>query len=194
MDSRLRGKNEQCAGRHTSFISRRPASGNPVSAARDRAASDGGEFESSHRVRGLTINVGEDIVTRSYESESFESVLDDLVKEIEVRNYRITRVYDIDNIFEQSEREIAHPIPFERYKIVEFCNLGSCVELVSTELLAGVFMPLRFIVYEKSGAGLTLVAFLKPTAFARQFDSPSLIKVATVLERDMNDVLEEMDF
>ena len=121
-------------------------------------------------------------------------MLDDLVKEIEVRNYRVTRIYDIDNIFEQAERQIAYTIPFERYKIVEFCNLGSCVELISKELLAGVFMPLRFIVYRESGASLVSVSFLKPSAFARQFDSPPLHAVAAALEGDMSDVLEDLVF
>ena len=141
-----------------------------------------------------TINVGEDIVTRTFEPDSFDSLLEDLTKEIEVHNYRITRIYDIDNIFDQTERAVSYDIPFERYKIVEFCNLGSCVELISKELLAGVFMPLRFIVYQEEGAGLASISFLKPSAFARQFNSPSLSEVATVLEGDMTDVLDEMVF
>ena len=84
---------------------------------------------------------------------------------------RVTRIYDIDNIFEQTEREIGYTIPFERYKIVEFCNLGSCAQLISQEMLAGVFMPLRFIVYQERGADAASIAFLKPSAFARQFGS-----------------------
>ena len=106
----------------------------------------------------------------------------------------MTRIYDIDNIFEQTERELAFAIPFERYKIVEFCNLGSCVELISKELLAGVFMPLRFIVYQKSGSDLAFISYLKPSAFARPFNSPPLAAVAMELEGDMTDVLEEMSF
>ena len=129
--------------------------------------------------RSRIINIGEDIVTRAYEPESFESLLDDLAKEVELRNYRVTRIYDIDNIHEQAERDIAFPIAFEGYKIVEFCNLGSCVELISTELLAGVFMPLRFIVYEKPGSDRTFVSFLRPTAFSRPFDSARLTEVAS---------------
>lgn len=140
------------------------------------------------------IDASEDIVTRTIESDSFESLLDDLAKEIEVRNYRVTRVYDIDNIFEQPERNVAHAIPFDRYKIVEFCNLGSCVELISKELLAGVFMPLRFIVYREAGTSLVSIAYLKPSAFARRFNSEPLAAVAAELEGDMTDVLEEMLF
>ena len=141
-----------------------------------------------------TIDAGEDIVIRTFESESFDSLLDDLTKEIEVRNYRVTRIYDIDNIFEQTEREIGYSIPFERYKIVEFCNLGSCAQLISQEMRVGVFMPLRFIVYQETGSGLASIAFLKPSAFARQFDSPPLAATAALLEGDMTDVLEELAF
>ena len=141
-----------------------------------------------------TINVGEDIVTRTFEPESFDELLDDLTKEIEVHNYRVTRIYDIDNIFEQTERQVSYRISFERYKIVEFCNLGSCAQLISQEMLAGVFMPLRFIVYQETGTDLASIAFLKPSAFARQFDSPPLAAMATELEGDMTDVLDELAF
>lgn len=141
-----------------------------------------------------TIDVGEDIVTRTFEYESFDELFDDLAKEIEVRNYRVTRIYDIDNIFEQPERGIDATITFERYKIVEFCNLGSCAELISQDLRAGVFMPVRFVVYRKAGASDVSISFLKPSAFARQFDSPRLTALATDLEGDMNDVVDELGF
>jgi len=141
-----------------------------------------------------TIDTGEDIVTRTFETESFDELLDDLAKEIEVRNYRVTRIYDIDNIFEQPEREIGHAISFERYKIVEFCNLGSCAELISQELRAGVFMPLRFVVYRRAGAADASISFLRPSSFARGFDSLPLAALATELERDMIDVVDELGF
>ena len=141
-----------------------------------------------------TIDAGEDIVTRTFEYESFDELLDDLAKEIEVRNYRVTRIYDIDNIFEQPERGIDATITFERYKIVEFCNLGSCAELISQDLRAGVFMPVRFVVYRKAGASDVSISFLKPSAFARRFDSPRLTALATDLEGDMNDVVDELGF
>ena len=141
-----------------------------------------------------TIDAGEDIVTRTFEYESFDELLDDLAKEIEVRNYRVTRIYDIDNIFEQPERGIDATITFERYKIVEFCNLGSCAELISQDLRAGVFMPVRFVVYREAGASDVSISFLKPSAFARQFDSPRLSALATDLERDMTDVVDELGF
>ena len=62
------------------------------------------------------------------------------------------------------------------------------------ELLAGVFMPLRFIVYQRPDADRVFVSFLRPSAFARGFSSPPLTAVALALEKDMTDVLEEMFF
>ncbi len=141
-----------------------------------------------------TIDAREDIVTRTFESESFDSLLDDLAREIEVHNYRVTRIYDIDNILEQPERGVGATISFERYKIVEFCNLGSCAELISQDPRAGVFMPVRFAVYRKAGAADASISFLRPSAFARQFDSPRLAALANDLEKDMTDVLDEMGF
>ena len=142
-----------------------------------------------------TINVGEDIVTRTFEPDSFDSLLKDLTKEIEVHNYRITRIYDIDNIFEQTERAVSYNIPFERYKIVEFCNLGSCVELISKELLAGVFMPLRFIVYQEEGATSHQSRSSNRVPLpARSIPRRSAKWRCSVLEGDMTDVLDEMVF
>ena len=140
------------------------------------------------------MTAGADIVTRTFESESFDSLLDDLTREIEFRNYRVTRIYDIDNIFEQPERGIGATITFERYKIVEFCNLGSCAELISQDLRAGVFMPVRFAVYRRAGATDVSISFFRPSAFARRFDSSRLAALANDLERDMIGVLDEMAF
>ena len=55
-------------------------------------------------------------------------------------------------------------------------------------------MPLRFIVYQKAGADAASIAFLKPSAFARQFDSPPLAATAALLEGDMTEVLDELAF
>jgi uncharacterized protein (DUF302 family) len=140
------------------------------------------------------VNAQRDIVTRAYESENFDELVGDLLKEIELRNYRITRINHIDNVLDQAERGLGSEVEFRHYKIIEFCNLNSCVELISSNLLSGVFMPVRFIVYQRSKDPRTFIAFLKPTAFARLFDSEALTRVAAALEGDMSDVLEELAF
>ena len=140
------------------------------------------------------MNAQQDIVTRAYEPENFDELVEDLLKEIQLRNYRITRINHIDNVLDQTERGLGSAVGFQHYKIVEFCNLSSCVELISLNLLSGVFMPVRFIVYQRLKDPRTFVAFLKPTAFAGLFDSQALTRVAAALEGDMSDVLEELDF
>ena len=140
------------------------------------------------------MEIARDIVTQSFHDMEFEELLEDLVKEIELRNYRITRVYNIDNIKERKELLQDFQVEFEYYKIVEFCNLTKCATLISSHLLAGVFMPLKFVVYQEVSQSQVEVAFLKPTAFAKIFDSAPLTEIAEVLEKDMRYVLEEIDF
>ena len=139
------------------------------------------------------MNVNQDIVKRSYPTDHFDQFLEYFITEIQARNYRITRVNHIDNIFDREEAGIEITARFRHYKIIEFCNLNSCSELISGDLLSGVFMPVRFVVYQAEGEeNVAHVAFLNPNAFARLFHSPSLSQVADELSRDMTDVLEEM--
>ena len=139
------------------------------------------------------MNVNQDIVKRSYPTDHFDQFLEDFLTEIQARNYRITRVNHIDNIFDREEAGIEITARFRHYKIIEFCNLNSCSELISGDLLSGVFMPVRFVVYQVEGEeNVAHAAFLDPNAFARLFHSPSLSQVAEELSRDMTDVLAEM--
>jgi uncharacterized protein (DUF302 family) len=140
------------------------------------------------------VNANQDIVDREYTAVDFDELLDDLLIEIEARNYRVTRVNNIDNIYARRQAGIDVSIGFKRYKIVEFCNLNSCSELISADLKSGVFMPVRFIVYQKLNASTSNIAFLKPTAFADLFDSEQLTRVAAQLEQDMIQVLDELSF
>jgi len=140
------------------------------------------------------MNVDQDIVDRQFLSDNFDELLDDLVKEIKAHNNRITRINHIDNIYDRLEAGIDVTIGFKRYKIVEFCNLNNCSELISADLRAGVFMPVSFVVYQKIEEATVHIGFLKPTAFARLFDSIPLMQVAIRIEEGMFDVLEEMAY
>jgi uncharacterized protein (DUF302 family) len=121
-------------------------------------------------------------------------MLDFLVTEIEALNYHVTRINHIDNIYNRLEAGIDVTVGFKHYKILEFCNLDNCSELISADLRAGVFMPVRFVVYQRVDETTVHIAFLKPTAFAALFNSKPLMQVATQLEEDMLDVLEEMAY
>ena len=140
------------------------------------------------------MNANQDIVDKTYQAESFPELLDDLVTEIETRNYRVTRIYDIDNIYQRQEAGIDVSIGFKHYKIVEFCNLNTCSELISADLRSGVFMPVRFIVFQDLKDSVPHISFLKPTAFANLFQSEDLKRVARQLEQDMLSVLDELAF
>ena len=138
--------------------------------------------------------IDQDVVTRSYDVDDFEDLLNNLTAEIEVRNYRITRINHIDNVLEQEERGLSEAMRFEHYKIVEFCNLNSCAEMMSADMLAGLFMPVKFIAYQAVGEREVQISFLRPTSFAGLFAAEGVMEVAVGLEKDMQDVLEEIDY
>ena len=121
------------------------------------------------------MEVAQDIVKKVFTGKNFKDLLDDLIKEIEVRNYLITRINNIDNIHKRNSQGIAQEIEFQQYKIVEFCNLESCSGLISSNFLAGVFMPVRFVVFQRFEQEEINIAFLKPTSFARLFNSNKMM-------------------
>ena len=77
---------------------------------------------------------------------------------------------------------------------MEFCNLESCSQLISTDLTAGVFMPVKFAVYQAGNKEQVLISFLKPTAFASIFNSDGMKRIAEILEKDMYEILDEIIF
>ena len=138
------------------------------------------------------MNIEGDIVTREYEDQDFDELLGDLLSEIELRNYSVTRINHIDNVLSQKERGLSSAMTFKRYKIVEFRNLNSCSEMLSSHRLSGVFMPARFIVHQGVDETGIHVSFLRPTSFAELFSSAGVKTIAVDLEKDMHDVLAEL--
>ena len=140
------------------------------------------------------MNIDEDVISRPYDIDDFEDFLADLVAEIEVRNYRVTRINHIDNVLNQKERGLSTTMTFKHYKIVEFCNLNSCAQMMSADPLSGVFMPVKFIAYQGVNDAQAHLSFLRPTRFAALFGASGVMEIATRLEQDMNDVLAEIAF
>ena len=140
------------------------------------------------------MDVSEDIVTRNYSGMKFDEVLEYLIQEVKARNYLITRINNIDNIHDRLNGDAANKLRFKFYKIVEFCNLESCSQLISTDLIAGGFMPVKFVVFQAVNKAQVFVSFLKPTAFASIFKSERMMKIAKILEIDMDEILDEINF
>ena len=140
------------------------------------------------------MDVSEDIVTRHFSGMNFDEVLEYLIQEVKARNYVITRINNIDNIHERLNEDAAKKLKFKFYKIVEFCNLESCSQLISNDLTAGVFMPVKFAVYQADNKEQVFISFLRPTAFASIFNSDGMKRIAETLEKDMYEILDEIIF
>ena len=140
------------------------------------------------------MDVSEDIVTRHFSGMNFDEVLEYMIQEVKARNYIITRINNIDNIHVRLNGDAAKKLKFKFYKIVEFCNLESCSQLISTALTAGVFMPVKFAVYQADKKEQVFISFLKPTAFASIFNSDGMKRIAEILEKEMYEILDEIIF
>ena len=121
-------------------------------------------------------------------------MLEYLIQEVKARNYLITRINNIDNIHDRLNEDAAKKLKFKFYKIVEFCNLESCSQLISTDLTVGVFMPVKFAVFQADNKEQVFISFLKPTAFASIFNSDGMMRIAEILEKDMYEILDEIIF
>ena len=140
------------------------------------------------------MDISEDIVTRHFSGMNFDEVREYLIQEVKARNYIITRINNIDNIHDRLNEDAVKKLKFKFYKIVEFCNLESCSQLISNDLTAGVFMPVKFAVYQADNKGQVIISFLKPTAFASIFNSDGMKRIAEILEKDMYEILDEIIF
>tara|TARA_B100000700_G_C14838861_1_gene758204 strand:+ start:108 stop:530 length:423 start_codon:yes stop_codon:yes gene_type:complete len=140
------------------------------------------------------MDVSKDIVKNEFSGIGFDEVLEYLIEEVKARNYLITRINNIDNIHDRIIGDTGSKVKFKFYKIVEFCNLESCSQLISSNFLAGVFMPVKFIVYQPNNEEKVFVSFLKPTSFAKIFNSVRLNGIAKIIEKDMYEILEEVFF
>lgn len=141
------------------------------------------------------MDANRDIVTKKIKDIVFQEVVDNIVKESELKNYRVVKVVNVDNIKDRRKLVKNIKIGFRSYKIVEICNLFTCNDIISSDLRAGVFMPARFAVYEQLDDDAVYISFLKPTAIARLFGSGArMMETATKMEKDMNDVMASADF
>ena len=140
------------------------------------------------------MNANRDIVTVSFPDVTFDELLDNLVKGAQLQNYRITKIVNVDNIQMRENMQKDLKIGFIHYKIVGVCNLFYCNDVVSADLRAGVFMPVRFAVYQKSNKEPVRVSYLKPTAFASLFESKEMKEAAVKIGKDMEAIIEEAGF
>jgi uncharacterized protein (DUF302 family) len=140
------------------------------------------------------MDINKDIVTHIIKKADFNEILETLTKEAQLRNYRVVKIVNVDRIKERASIISGLNIGFDHYKIIEICNLMNCNEIVSSDLRAGVFMPIRLAVYQPKNKNEIHISYFKPTAFVALFKSTAMMKVAKQLESDLDEVAKAADF
>lgn len=140
------------------------------------------------------MDANSDIVTLSFGDVGFDEFLSDLIQAAQVTNYRVTKIVNVDNIHMRKNLDKNLKIGFKHYKIVEICNLMNCNEIISSDLRAGVFMPVRFSVYQPSNNSAVYVSYLKPVAIANLFGSKRMLEAAKEIEKNMEQIIETASF
>lgn len=134
-----------------------------------------------------------DIETVEFQGVSLDDFLYDIQKEIEIKNYKVLKISNIDNIKERIGMKKGLKMEFRYYKIIEFCNLFSCAEMAMADFRAGAFLPQRYAIYQPLNDNSLYVSYLKPTAVARLFESERMMKTAKIMQEEMEDVLAALE-
>ena len=123
----------------------------------------------------------------------FDDVMTSLQEAIKRRNYVVTGINNMDDILARRSADIAGPpLPYERYKIVGFCNLTLADEGVRRNPHVGVFFPCRALVYKARGTAETTVVALRPTFLIPALGGAGLKGVMERAEADILGILEEV--
>ncbi len=139
------------------------------------------------------MNPDSDIVTVEFDGIDIDELVGDIVKEIEMANYKLLKISHIDNIKERIGMKKGLKMEFRYYKIIEFCNLFTCGEMVMADFRAGVFVPQRYAVYQPLDENTIYVSYLKPTAIAKFFGSSRMMKVSEEIEEVMDGILASLE-
>jgi uncharacterized protein (DUF302 family) len=123
----------------------------------------------------------------------FDEVLVLLQEAIKRRNYAVTGVNNLDDTLARRAADVAGPAPpYERYKIVGFCNLSLADAVLRDDPLVGALMPCRAVVFKRQGAPETVVAALRPRALAAALGTRGLDAVLEQLEADVVAILDDI--
>ena len=123
---------------------------------------------------------------------SFNDVMTSLQEAIKRRNYVVTGINDLDDTLAQRSRDVGGPpLPWERYKVVGFCNLTLADEAIRRNPSVGAFMPCRAVVYQERGARETTVIAFRPS-FMGQGLGERMERLMQQVEADILAILAEV--
>ena len=137
---------------------------------------------------------GEYIWSKSVEG-SFEEVFENVSSSLASLNFPVVNVRDYKKIFAERFRQTGGgKMPFQNYRIIEFCNLTMGIEALSTDLRTGIFMPCRMVLFQENGKSLVTLMTVNPKFITGQLENPKMAKFAERLEKVILEVFDSALF
>ncbi|MEE8435267.1 MAG: DUF302 domain-containing protein [bacterium] len=127
-------------------------------------------------------------------SGDFEQVVEDIKGAVASRNFPVGAVRDYRESFSRRLKQIGGgSLPFEHYRIIEFCNVQLAIKSLSIDLRMGIFMPCRIVVFSPAGGEKITLMTVNPSFMAKALDNPALAPIAREVEAVIREIFQAVE-
>ncbi len=126
----------------------------------------------------------DDIIYSITVNKDFEAVVGEVRDAIIDRNFKITRENEISKGMKERE------IDMYDYKIIEFCNLTLCGDMLKKEPDMGAFMPTGITIYAKGKQ--TVLVTKRLSYMLNAFPNTEVKKEVEKLEKEVFEIMESV--
>jgi len=144
-------------------------------------------------IEKFSLSFEEAFIVLKLEDRTFEDVLGDLKKAIQVNNYYYSGLSTIDEGAERVAKIVqGMEVNFQHFKIVRFCNIRRVLALLRANIYAGATLPCRFAVFVKKEGSQVFVVAIRPTLIGKVLGDRALQEATQALEADYLKILETL--
>ncbi len=118
-------------------------------------------------------------------SKNFDATVEDLITAIEKNQFKVLHVHDVRATLAAKKIELGN------YKIIEFCRAPAAKRVLDADLLIGLFLPCRAIVFEKDGK--VQIAAMSPKLISQFFPDASLGDLPESVDTEIASIIQNFN-
>jgi uncharacterized protein (DUF302 family) len=123
----------------------------------------------------------------------FDEVMLLFQEAIKRRNYGITGINDLDEALGRRAADMGGAAsPYQRYKVIGFCNLTLADEAIRLNPHAGTLLPCRAVVFRRPGADETVIVAIRPSFLVNAVRAPGMERIMEQVEADIHTILKDV--